>query len=97
MLRRIPLLVDTAPKPKACVPEDFTAGGRRRVFHGGTMGFARGAPLRVGFKAPPFLTGFNLKQESRSMVMMAASKNRERVSLDNILIYLYIFQSSLKF
>ena len=32
------------PKPWACVPEDFTADGRRRVFHGGTMGFARGAP-----------------------------------------------------
>jgi len=43
--------------------------------------------LRVGFKAPPFLTGFNLKQESRSMVMLAVSKNRGRVSLDNILIY----------
>ncbi len=25
--------------------EDFTVDGRRRVFHGGTMGFARGAPL----------------------------------------------------
>lgn len=25
--------------------EDFTVDGRRRVFHGGTTGFARGAPL----------------------------------------------------
>jgi len=45
MLRRIPLLADTPPKPWARVPEDFTADGRRRVFHGGTMGFARGAPF----------------------------------------------------
>jgi hypothetical protein len=47
MLWRIPLLADTPPKPWACVPEDFTGGGCRRVFHGGTMGFARGAPLRL--------------------------------------------------
>jgi len=38
MLRGIPLLADTPPKPWACVPEDFTADGRRRVFHGGSMG-----------------------------------------------------------
>jgi hypothetical protein len=44
LLRRISLLADTPPKPWACVPEDFTDDGRRRVFHGGTMGFARGAP-----------------------------------------------------
>jgi len=47
MLRRIPLLADTPPKPWACVPEDFTADGRRRVFHGGTMGFAHGAPFEI--------------------------------------------------
>jgi len=52
--------------------------------------------LRVEFKAPPFLTGFNLKQESRSMVMLAVIKNQDRVSLDNIFIYLYIFPSSIK-
>jgi len=57
MLRRIPLLVDTPPKPWACVPEDFTAGRRKRVFHGGTMGFFRGAPygsqsLREFFQVP---------------------------------------------
>jgi len=47
MLRRIPLLADTPPKPWACVLEDFTADGRRRVFHGGTLGFAHGAPYHL--------------------------------------------------
>ena len=46
MLRRIPHLADTPPRPWACVPEDFTAGGRKWVFDGGTMGFARGALWR---------------------------------------------------
>ena len=42
MLWRISLLADTPSKPWGCVPEDFTADGRRRVFHGGAMGFAVG-------------------------------------------------------
>jgi hypothetical protein len=30
----------------ARLPENFTTGGRRRVFHGGTEGFAHEAPLK---------------------------------------------------
>ncbi len=31
----------------ACAPKRFSAQGRRRVFHGGTTGFARGTPLEM--------------------------------------------------